>query len=92
MHNAVSGRFRAGLSGLSRQISAYRFPQSCNLGGMSMNIHRKNSAYHSVCKVNANRLFSSALLNYYIQEMASHDYYKIRSQDLHPQNFKNTHL
>ena len=52
----LSGRFRTGsprphpahaLSGLSRQVSAYKLPQSCNLGGMSMNIQRtKNSAHH----------------------------------------------
>ena len=49
MPNVLSGRFRAGspaLSGLLRQVSAYRIPQSCNLGGMSMNIQRKNSAHH----------------------------------------------
>ena len=30
-------------SGLSRQVSVHRLPQSCNLGGMSMNIQQKLS-------------------------------------------------
>ena len=42
----VSARAAHAFSGLSRQVSAYRIPQSCNLGGMSMNIQRKNSAHH----------------------------------------------
>ena len=42
----VSARAAHALSGLSRQVSAYRLPQLCNLGGMSMNIQRKNSAHH----------------------------------------------
>ena len=49
MPNMLSGHFRTGshaLSGLSHQISAYQLPQSCNLGGMSMNIQRKNSSHH----------------------------------------------
>ena len=33
-------------SRLSRQVGAYRLPQSCNLEGMSMNIQLKNSAHH----------------------------------------------
>ena len=42
----VSARETHALLGLSRQVSAYRLPQLCNLGGMSMNIQRKNSAHH----------------------------------------------
>ena len=42
----VSTRAAHALSVLSCQVSAFLFPQSCNLGGMSMNIQRKNSAYH----------------------------------------------
>ena len=42
----VSARAANALSRLSRQVSAYRLPQLCNLGGMSMNIQRKNSALH----------------------------------------------
>ena len=42
----VSARAAHALSGLSRQVSAYRLPQLFNLGGMSMNIQRKNSAHH----------------------------------------------
>ena len=42
----VSARAAHALSGLSRQVSAYLLPQLCNLGGMSMNIQRKNSAHH----------------------------------------------
>ena len=42
----VSARAAHALSRLSRQVSAYRLPQLCNLGGMSMNIQRKNSAHH----------------------------------------------
>ena len=44
-----SGRCHAGttaLSRISRPDSANRFPLSCDLGGMSMNIQRKNSAQH----------------------------------------------
>ena len=42
----VSARAAHALSWLSRQVSAYRLPQLCNFGGMSMNIQRKNSAHH----------------------------------------------
>ena len=42
----ISARAAHALSGLSRQVSAYRLPPSYNLEGMSMNIQRKSSTYH----------------------------------------------
>ena len=42
----VSARAAHALSWLSCQVSAYSLPQLCTLGGMSMNIQRKNSAHH----------------------------------------------
>ena len=49
-HNVVSGHFHAwaahALSGLSRHVSAYWIPQSCNLGGMFLNIQRKKLRPH----------------------------------------------
>ena len=48
----LSRRFRTGSPrplltfAPSQCIPRYRLPQLCNLGGMSMNIQRKNSAHH----------------------------------------------
>ena len=46
VQKGVSARAAHALYGLSRQVSACRLSQACNLEGMSMNIQRKNSAYH----------------------------------------------
>ena len=50
MANVLSGLFRAGSPRSLRTFrpghSAHRLLQLCNLGGMSMNIQRKNSDRH----------------------------------------------
>ena len=44
-------------------VSAYRLPQSCNLGGMSMNIQQKNSAHHFCMQSEREQTLDSVLFS-----------------------------